>query len=113
MSTMAMQQILQQGSWGERGDTDTGISNTNPTDTDTPLATDRRDWRQVDMLADKLEALFGHQTPSRRPYYCKLAWQLPEGLIWQLAEQAQRGRQPARLFSWLTSKELAQLNRDN
>ena len=115
MQTSPLQQILQQQFnrevRGVGGNTDTGISKTNHTDSVLPLITNRRDWRAIDRIADKLEAMFGTQTPSRRPYYCKVAWQLPEGTVWQLAEQAQHGRAPAKLFSWLTRYELDKLAR--
>lgn len=98
---------------GGRGDSDTGVrtsSNTTVTDTkNQPLTSKRKKhWREVDRIADRLEDLFGHQTPSRRPYYCKLAWKLPEGTIWNLAEKA-AGR--PKLFSWLTHEELEALGK--
>jgi hypothetical protein len=37
-------------------------------------------------------------------FYCKVALKLPEYRIWQLVEEAQRGHQPARLFSFLCKK---------
>ena len=115
MSTETLQQILQQRfnghnqSTGGGGDTvtDTEVCITNPTVSDNHRLIASRDWRHVDSIADKLESQFGRQSPSRRPYYCKLGWSLPEGTIWYLAEQAQAGKQPAQLFSWLTSRELA------
>lgn len=37
-------------------------------------------------------------------FYCKVALKLPEYRVWQLVEEAQRGQQPARLFSFLCKK---------
>jgi hypothetical protein len=37
-------------------------------------------------------------------FYYKAAAKLPEHRIWQLVEEAQRGQQPARLFSFLCKK---------
>lgn len=38
------------------------------------------------------------------PFYYKVAIKLPEYRIWQLVEEAQRGQQPARLFSFLCKR---------
>lgn len=49
-------------------------------------------------LCDRLQAQHNYE------YYCKVAWQLPESIIWDSLEQAQRGRDPKRLFYFLTSR---------
>lgn len=49
-------------------------------------------------LADKFN---NHKYLS---FYYKVAAKLPEHRIWQLVEEAQRGQQPARLFTFLCKK---------
>lgn len=40
------------------------------------------------------------------PFYCKVAYRLPENIIWNLYEQAQKGKHPARLFNWLCGRAI-------
>ena len=64
----------------------------------------RRSAREVDQIADRLVATFGN--PERQLYYCRVAWRLSEATIWRSAEQASRGREPAKLFTWLVQQEM-------
>lgn len=56
----------------------------------------------VDLIADKLVSLLNN--PGSRIYYCKVAWSLPESVIWNNLEQAQAGKSPSRLFTWLCQR---------
>jgi hypothetical protein len=58
----------------------------------------------VDLIADKL--VLALNNPSRRAYYCKVAYKLSEGQIWNNLEQSAKGRDPAKLFTWLCQREL-------
>jgi hypothetical protein len=58
----------------------------------------------VDHIADRLVTRFNN--PARRLYYCKIAWKLPEGVLWNLAEQADKGKDPQRLFTYLCESAL-------
>lgn len=53
------------------------------------------------VLAEKL------RNPSRFKFYCKVAWSLPENVIWNHLETAQRGRDPQKYFSWLCNHSMA------
>lgn len=66
--------------------------------------TNTKTLAQVQFIATKLESSLGRQVPSRYEYYCKVAWQLPEHIIWQCLESASKGRSPQRLFSYLTAQ---------
>lgn len=39
-------------------------------------------------------------------YFCKVAWKLPESVIWSNVEAALKGRNKARLFTWLCSQSM-------
>lgn len=60
----------------------------------------------VQGIADKLVVRFNAE--HNRPYYHKVAWHLPEHVIWTLADQAIDGTKskgdPKRLFYWLTQQ---------
>lgn len=60
----------------------------------------------VQMTAEKLVQRFSAE--HNRPYYHKVAWNLPEHVIWKLADQAIDGTHskgdPKRLFYWLTQQ---------
>lgn len=59
----------------------------------------------VDYIADKLVAALNN--PDSRPYYCKVAWKLPEARIWFNLELAlSAGRVPKNYFSWLCTREM-------
>lgn len=59
----------------------------------------------VDRIADMLEAKLG--SPDSRPYYCKMARCIPANTLERLAVTANEvGRDPGKLFTYLTKKEL-------
>lgn len=58
----------------------------------------------VEYIADKLVEKFS--SPISRPFYCLVAYKLPEGTIWNYYEQAQSGRNPAGLFNWLCQRAI-------
>lgn len=58
--------------------------------------------RRAESIAYQLCDKFNNH--SYFSFYCKVALKLPEYRIWQLTEEAQRGQQPARLFSFLCKK---------
>lgn len=60
--------------------------------------------KQVDLIAEKL--VLALNNPNGREYYCKVAWRLPEAVIWNNLEQSAKGREPAKLFTWLCQKEM-------
>jgi hypothetical protein len=60
---------------------------------------------QVDFIADKLVKELGNE--DYRTFYCKVAYKLPESIIWTSLELALKGREPAKYFTWLVKKELS------
>lgn len=72
-------------------------SEVKPTNTNTSV----KSLREVQLIANRLEEALGKQTPSRYPYYCKVARTLPENIIWNNLEAAMAGQYPPRLFSYL------------
>ena len=120
-STTSIKDVLSRTDWGVGGRS--APTHTEITDTDTVTeGIDRSDRgsggkgrkegsrlksrtsRSVDAIADKLVHTFDN--PDRRRYYCRVAWRLPEGTIWRLAEQAQNGHSPAKLFTALCQEEM-------
>lgn len=77
----------------------TGVNKLTNTDSDT---VDKS--KQVDLVADKL--VIALNNPERRAYYCKVAWKLPEAVIWNNLEQSSKGKYPARLFTWLCERSI-------
>ena len=62
--------------------------------------------RIADWLAEKLDS------PRSREYYCKVAYNLAESKIQELLEIAvEKGRHPAKYFSYLTKREIRRTNR--
>jgi len=62
----------------------------------------------IDRIADILEDKLGVSEPSSRPYYCWVARLLPAATLERLADTAKEvGRDPGRLFTYLTKKEIA------
>lgn len=59
--------------------------------------------RKVENIADRLITIFGNE--QFRPFYCKVAWKLSEAKIWSNVEQAQKGNNPAKLFSYLCKRD--------
>lgn len=59
---------------------------------------------EVNAIAQKLVEKLGN--PGARLFYCKIAWKLPESTIWRRLETAESGKNPAKYFSWLCSREL-------
>lgn len=39
-------------------------------------------------------------------FFCGVAWHLPEHVIWNNLEMAQKGRSPKRLFTWLCKQSM-------
>lgn len=59
----------------------------------------------VDYIADKLSRSLNN--PGGRLYYCKIAWKLPESVVWSNLEIALAGRDPRKYFTWLCERELS------
>lgn len=60
--------------------------------------------KTVDLIADKI--VLALNNPSARAYYCKIAYALPERMIWNNLEQSAKGKSPARLFTWLCQRDM-------
>lgn len=58
----------------------------------------------VEAIASQLCEKF--ESPDSWKFYCKIAYKLPEYMIWGLYEQALTGTNPAGLFNWLCRKEM-------
>jgi hypothetical protein len=56
-------------------------------------------------IADKLSSTFNDRKFYK--WYLSAAYRLGEARIWQIYEEAQSGKQPAHLFSYLLKRELA------
>lgn len=55
----------------------------------------------VDNMMRKLDADL-----SSRLFYCKVAWNLPESVIYNNLEKAMTGHNPQRYFTWLCKRYL-------
>lgn len=62
------------------------------------------DVARADRLADRMVAKLNN--PSRRPYYCKVAYSLSENVIEVALERSLKKEHPERYFSWLTNMEM-------
>jgi hypothetical protein len=64
--------------------------------------------REVQLIANRIEAKLGKQVPSRYPLYCKVARELPEHIIENCLEaelnNRAKGKPPHRLFSYLVGQ---------
>lgn len=60
--------------------------------------------KSVESIANQLVDKFS--SPESRPFYCKVAYSLPENKIWLNYESAQKGNSPARLFNFLCRKDM-------
>jgi len=97
-----MSEILQQKSQ---------LLNTNTSDSDFKNTnTNTRTLTEVQRIAHELEDKLGKQVPSRLEYYYKVAWKLPDYVIYNALEaemnNRQKGKAPHRLFSWLTTEAM-------
>lgn len=61
---------------------------------------------KADAIAMKLVDRLG--SPTSYKFYCKVAYTLPESVIWSNYEKAILGNNPGGLFNWLCRKEMAQ-----
>jgi hypothetical protein len=61
---------------------------------------------KVDVIATSLVDKLNN--PDSRKYYCKVAYKLPENIIWLHLETALKGRSPQKYFSWLCNKSMAE-----
>jgi hypothetical protein len=61
--------------------------------------------KRVEAIAYRLCEKLG--SPTSFEFYCKVAYKMSEARIWSNYEKAQRGRNPARLFTWLCKREMA------
>lgn len=59
---------------------------------------------EVDGIANYLVSKLNN--PGAINYYRKIAWKLPPNIIFENLEKSRKGRQPARLFTWLCQTEL-------
>jgi hypothetical protein len=85
--------------------TDTGRLNKINTVTDNTVTVRRITAEQVDSIANKIVEKLNN--PTRRAYYCKVAWTLPEQKIWNNLELAiEKGKNPQKYFSYLCNKEM-------
>lgn len=60
--------------------------------------------KQVDLIADKITQSLNN--PAARAYYCKVAYRLSEAQIARNLESALKGRNPAKLFTWLCQRDM-------
>lgn len=58
----------------------------------------------ADNIASKLQTKLGMKEESK-PFLCKVAYKLPENIIWDNCDQALKGRNPAGLFIWLCKRD--------
>lgn len=59
---------------------------------------------EVQQIAHKLTEKLSD--PSSYEFFCGVAWKLPEHIIWNNLEQAEKGRSPKRLFTWLCQQSM-------
>lgn len=60
--------------------------------------------KKVEAIADKLIHRLAVEV-KWRPFFCKVAWKLPEARVWSNYEQALKGNNPAKLFIWLCKRD--------
>lgn len=66
--------------------------------------------RIVDRTANYLVSKLG--SPESREHYCKIAYKLPKGTIDRLSTRAlEKGRNPAKLFIFLSKIEISRIER--
>lgn len=58
--------------------------------------------RRIETIADSLVSTFNN--PDYKGFYWRVASKLPENIIWNYVEQANKGNNPARYFSFLCKK---------
>lgn len=63
----------------------------------------KRSTNQVDAIADRLMFKLNADSNSRA-FYCKVAWSLSEAVINNSLEQALKGKNPQRYFTWLCKR---------
>lgn len=61
--------------------------------------------KKVDSIADEIIRRLG-VGETYRAFYCKIAWTLSEARIYTNLETALKGKQPARLFTYLCKKDM-------
>lgn len=61
--------------------------------------------KKVDWLADDLLVKLKAGKESR-PFFCKVAWTLPESLIWKNYESSLKGKNPMGLFIYLCKRDM-------
>ena len=59
---------------------------------------------KVDSIADRLVEQLGNE--GYRTFYCKVANRLPHNVIENNLEQALKGNNPAKYFSWLCTRSM-------
>jgi len=62
----------------------------------------RRTSNQVDAIADRIMDKL--RATDNRAYYCKVGWKLSESIINNNLEQALKGNNPQRYFTWLCNR---------
>jgi len=67
-------------------------------------ATNYERSKAVDIIALDLCDKLGDAAHDHYEYYCKVAWRLQPAVIYSNLEQAQKGRVPAKLFTYLCQK---------
>lgn len=58
--------------------------------------------KRAEAIAQRLCEKFNNQ--DFFAYYCRIALKLPEDVIWKMVEQAEAGRHPGKLFSFLCKR---------
>lgn len=84
---------------------DNGFLNPNTNDIVNGIGKNTYDTaKKAELIAYQLVDKFGQ--PGNFQFYCLVAYKLSEARIWSNYEQAQKGRQPARLFTFLCNKDM-------
>lgn len=60
--------------------------------------------KQVEFIADRIIQKLSANEKSR-PFFCKVAYKLPEATIWNNVESALKGRNPVGLFIYLCKRD--------
>lgn len=61
--------------------------------------------KEVELIAHQLVDKF--KSRESFPFYCKVAYSLPESTIWSNYEQSLKGRTPAKLFNFLCRRDMS------
>ena len=92
------------GNLTNRGSINVNVNETQSIELTMTMNNDIVKAKKVEAIARSLVQKFTSEDSF--PFYCKVAYKLPEHMIWNIYEQALKGKTPAGLFNWICRKEM-------